>query len=150
MELELAKKEEHYKFLYNTRKNPKIDSMLSGEPPKDYSQHLRYVSSVQENSRWIFLARDEDTLIGYSQIYDIRENQLEVGFAIDPNHQGKGYGKELVLKTIAKAKELFPNKSIILYVLKKNKKAIHIYSKIGFVEKYLESSDDETLGMILK
>jgi len=132
----LAKSEEELKFLYDTRTHPEIDKMLSGEPPKSYEQHLNYLNKVLGKTRWVYIAyNEENNKIGYSQIYDVTETHLEVGFAIHPNFQGKGYGKSIVEETIKKAIETFPDKKIILYVKKDNPKAIHIYEKFGFEKK---------------
>ena len=136
LNLKLAKSTEDLKFLYDTRTDPLIDKMLSGEAPKNFSQHENYIKKNQEKTRWIYIAlSDTGDKIGYSQVYDVRDDQLEVGFAIAPNNQGKGFGKKIVQETIKKAKEVFPGKRIILYVKEENKRAIHIYKKYGFVEK---------------
>lgn len=148
MKLKLATSDEELQFLYNTRKHPDVDVMLSGLPPKDYIQHLNYIKKVQEKTRWIYVAYERSDLVGYSQIYDVRDNQLEVGFAIHPSHQGKGLGKTLVNETISLAKKEFPNKKIILYVLANNPKAIHVYEKMGF-SKYDSLSNEEEIGMVL-
>jgi len=138
--LKLANYDEDYRFLYDTRTHPDIDKMLSGEPPQNYEQHLGYLDKVLNKTRWIYVALDDNIKIGYSQIYDVTDTHLEVGFAIHPNFQGKGYGKDLVIKTIEKAEEQFPNKKIVLYVKINNPKAIHIYEKFGF--KKIKEVDD--------
>lgn len=119
-------------FLYETRRHPAVDKMLTGSPPDSMEQHLNYISKVQGITRWIFVAYDGVIRVGYSQIYDIRDDQLEVGFVIHPDFQGKGFGKEIVIATINKALELFSNRKIILYVKRDNQRAIHIYRSIGF------------------
>lgn len=155
--LNIAKNAHEIQFLYETRRNLEIDSMLSGDPPKNMAQHIDYLDAVQNKTRWIYVAKARDIIkgnrvepmVGYSQVYAVTDSTVEVGFAIHPNHQGKGYGKDLVLKTIAKAEEMFPDKTVILYVLRNNKKAIHIYEKLGFYVVDLEGTDSETLGMEL-
>jgi len=152
--LNLAKSISELHFLYKTRQHPEVDSMLSGEPPQFISQHLNYINVVQGMSRWIYVASvviggNFEAMFGYSQVYDVTEDTVEIGFVVHPDFQGKGYGKSLVLKTIQKAKENFPDKKVILYVLRKNKKAIYIYEKLGFIAKELSLSDEDTLGMEL-
>lgn len=149
MILNLAKSSEEILFLYKTRTHPMIDKMLSGSPPENFDNHLKYIKSVQEKSRWIFVAYHQDQMVGYSQIYDITDSSCEVGFAIDVSHQNRGYGKELVNQTILKSKELFPKLNIILYVLRSNLKAINIYYKMGFKEYELKNSSEKLMGMIL-
>ncbi len=140
MNLHLAKSNSDLKFLFETRRHPLVSTMLTGDPPSDFSQHFSYILKVQEKTKWILIATDNKTPIGYGQIYDIQEKQLEVGFVVHPDFQGKGYGKELVFETVKKAEDLFPNKKIILYVKKENFKAIHIYKKFGFMEKNIKDN----------
>ena len=146
MYLQLAKSEEEHNFLFESRTHPEVDKKLSGTAPQSYEKHIEYINRVQEKTRYIYVAYAENFMVGYSQIYDITENHVEVGFVIHPNYQGKGYGKEIVLKTIEKAKEQFTEKKIILYVLINNPKAIHIYEKLGFEKK---GTKDDTFYMEL-
>ena len=132
MNLRLAKDKEDLIFLYNTRRDEAISKMLTGSPPKDYESHVKYLESVQEKVRWIFIAfNDEEERVGYCQIYDVSEKKIEVGFVINSFFQGKGYGKKIVIGTINKSRELFPERKIVLYVKKNNGKAIHIYKNLG-------------------
>lgn len=149
LKLNLAKENSELEFLYNTRKDPRVDEMLSGNPPQSFEKHLEYIYKVQDKTRWIYIAYFEKNMVGYSQVYDVTEKTVEIGFVIHPDFQGKGFGKEIVLETIEKAKENFPDKKVILYVLKSNPKAIHIYKKLGFIEKELPLSNETTLGMEL-
>ncbi len=134
MNLRLAKDKEDLIFLYNTRRDESISKMLTGSPPEDYESHIKYIDRVQEKIRWIFIAFNEKERVGYCQIYDVCEKKLEVGFVVSSKFQGNGYGKKIVKETILKAKELFPERKIVLYVKKNNVKAIHIYKKQGFKE----------------
>lgn len=135
IKLRLAENSEDIEFLYKTRINPEIDKMLSGNPPSSFEEHEKFFENNQKKLRWIYIAENtEKERIGYSQIYDVKEDQLEVGFAISPDYQGKGYGKNLVMATIEKAKETFPDRKIVLYVKTDNPKAIYIYKKYGFKE----------------
>jgi len=153
IQINLANSIQESEFLYKTRRHPEVDKMLSGNPPSSMAQHTLYLDLVQDKTRWIYIAstfrEDSKIFVGYSQIYDLTEETIEIGFVIHPDEQGRGYGKDLVLKTIAKAKEKFPNKKVILYVLRNNHKAKHIYEKLGFIEKTLPSTDEVTLGMEL-
>ena len=135
MILRLAENKEDFNFLYETRTHSSVSKMLTGDPPQSYESHLNYIKKVQEKNRWIFVAQLINLFVGYSQIYNVTEDNLEVGFVIHPNFQGKGLGKNLVVLTIARAKELFSNRKIYLYVKSDNFKAIHIYESLGFVNK---------------
>jgi len=153
--LNLAKSIPELHFLYKTRQHPDVDKMLSGDPPESMDQHMRYMDAVQDKTRWIYIAsirddvKNNEFLVGYSHIYDVTEKTVTVGFTIHPEKQGNGYGKDLVIKTISKAKEKFPDKKLILSVLRNNSKAIHIYKKLGFVEKNTAIEDFEKMHMEL-
>jgi len=149
MILKLAKEEKDLFFLYSTRIHPDVSKMLTGNPPESYEKHLDYIKKVQGLSKWIFVACHEHGLIGYSQMYNVTEKDLEVGFVVHPDFQGWGLGKKLVELTLNKAKEIFPKRKIYLYVKDDNYKAIHIYQKLGFVSKgfqdniaYMERQDE--------
>jgi RimJ/RimL family protein N-acetyltransferase len=139
--LKLAESPEEIQFLYDTRTHPEVNSSLYGSPPANFEQHRNYLAKVQGISRWIYVAYSHSQeKIGYSQIYDVKESQLEVGFAIHPLFQGKGYGSEIVSATVAQAKKEFRNRKIILSVLTTNHRAIHIYKKLGFCERTVQES----------
>lgn len=131
--LNIAKTDEELEFLFKARTHPQVSIMLLGTPPSNLLEHMNYVNKVQGNSRYIMVAKDRGTLVGYSQIYDIKDNQCEIGFVIYPYYQGKGYGTEIVKETIKETRILFPDKKIVLYVKDTNVKGIYLYKKVGFV-----------------
>ena len=148
MKLKEARTNEELKFLYDTRILPEVDKYLTGNPPKTFKQHLEYISKVQLISKYILIAYDEnDTKIGYSQLYDWEGPTIEVGFVVTPERQGCGYGKDLVKKTIEFCESEFPNKTIILYVKRENKRAIHVYEKSGFIYEKFPLENKEQIGM---
>ena len=147
--LKMVKERHEQVFLYNTRTHPLIDKNLLGNAPQNMTQHLNYLNKVLEKTKWIFIAYYHLEKIGYSQIYNVQEDTVEIGFVVHPTHQNKGLGKKLVEETIKETKTRFKEKKIILYVLKSNLKAIHIYKKLGFIEKKLPFTDAITMGMEL-
>jgi len=151
MRLSLAESKLELEYLYKTRRHVEVDNMLSGKPPQSMEQHLSYISAVQNKTRWIYVAflKKNESMVGYSQIYDLKKETVEIGFAIHPDYQGMGHGKSLILNTISKSKEKFSDKKIILYVLKNNHRAIHLYKGLGFVVRELPLTNETTLGMEL-
>lgn len=142
--LKPASTHEHFLFLFETRTSPLVDHMLSGSPPANYEQHGQYLAKVLGNTHWIFIAyNDAEEAVGYSQVYDVTERHFEVGFAIHPNFQGKGYGKHLVRATIDAGRRLFPARKVVLYVKPTNHKAIHIYETCGFIAREGASAGDQ-------
>ena len=147
LELKLAAGPEDLKFLFEARTHPKVDQMLSGNPPIDYQSHVDYIKRIQSIDKWIYIAFINEERVAYSQIYDVTEESLEVGFVIHPDFQGRGYGRKLIKETIALAKNSFISKKIVLYVKKSNNRAAFLYLKLGFV---CEGVKDDTFYMELK
>ena len=53
---------------------------------------------------------------------------------VDDQQRGKGYGKQMLLLAIQKAKQEFGAERITLGVYDNNPTAIHYYESVGFVE----------------
>ncbi len=86
-----------------------------------------------------------ETMVGFimmdyireDQDEDLNENIYEIWrFMIDVNYQGKGYGKEALLKAIEyiKTKPEGPSESCFLSYVPGNEKAEELYKSVGFVE----------------
>tara|TARA_R110002051_G_scaffold107616_2_gene180481 strand:+ start:30330 stop:30791 length:462 start_codon:yes stop_codon:yes gene_type:complete len=83
---------------------------------------------------FIFMVTEENLPIGTMSLMKHEEGVYEfTKMAVDPNFQGRGIGKEMMLYCIAFAKaQQF--KKVILYSNTLLENAIHIYRKYGFVE----------------
>jgi Acetyltransferases, including N-acetylases of ribosomal proteins len=67
--------------------------------------------------------------------YELSDHLFEIGLGICPNETGKGNGVRFVSNCIAFGKNHFNRQSpVSLDVAAFNKRAIHLYKKIGFVE----------------
>lgn len=75
-------------------------------------------------------------IIGYIGFRVVDEVAEMMNFAIDPEHQGQGYGKE-ILNFVLNAFKDKNVKTITLEVRKSNKKAIHLYESYGFIESHV-------------
>lgn len=118
------------KFIYETRKHPDVDRFLKSHPPANYEQHLAFMENNAHRFR-ILTTKVHGTFLGYCQISEIDPpNLVELGFVIHPDHQGLGFGKDLVNHTLNLIKDDF--RFAILYVLKTNPLAIHLYETCGF------------------
>ena len=89
-------------------------------------------------------AEDENgNIIGHIliRIPDLAEpHTVRLGFIIvDESLRGKGYGKELIRKTIGYARKNLNATSISLGVFKNNPSALHCYKSVGFKEIGLET-----------
>lgn len=117
--------------------------------PSNYEKHKSYLKDrIENNEAIIFLAfDDENKAVGFALIYSTFSslllnkililNDLYVNSSIRNN----GIGEQLILKTIALAKE-FDCNLIRLRTAKSNSIAQGLYHKMGFVrDEYLYSYD---------
>jgi ribosomal-protein-alanine N-acetyltransferase len=109
-----------------------------GDTKEDILKCLDYaLSRYGHQGGFVLLAEEGNTIAGTVVINKtgmegyIPENIL-VYIAVHQQHRGKGLGKELMQRTIARAKG-----SIALHV-EPNNPAKRLYEKLGFTNKYLE------------
>jgi ribosomal protein S18 acetylase RimI-like enzyme len=107
-----------------------------------HSFDKRYLKSLlKERFNYYFVLIEDNKIIGYSMLRTFgRYPDPTFGGFIHRDYRRRGYGTELLKKTIDKAKEL-GFKRVLLKVHKDNEKAINLYSKIGFRE--LEKENDQ-------
>ena len=88
-----------------------------------------------------FAVLNQNKLIGLFEFY-FKENIMEIGLAISPDIVGQGFGEEFLRKGIEFGINHYDyNKEYIqLSVNKKNKPAIRVYEKAGFI--HCNSEDD--------
>jgi len=87
---------------------------------------------VIENGGYIFSLTENNLVVGVCALFNEGKGTYELArMAVAETHQGKGYGKELIVKSIQKAKELNAN---MLYLISNTKleTAIALYRKYGF------------------
>lgn len=73
----------------------------------------------------------DNIIVGFAITQLILDEATLFNIAIHPDHQGKGYGKTLLLELIEKLEE--KNISTLwLEVRESNEKAMHLYESIGF------------------
>lgn len=96
------------------------------------------LEEFMDPKKWnkIYAVLEENKLIGFYQ-YKIQNNYLYIGFGLRPDLTGQGLGKKYVLDGIhylLKQKD-YKDKIIRLNVAEFNKRAISLYTKIGFIIK---------------
>lgn len=102
------------------------------EPLKDIERKMTFQPDL------FFVALLDGKVVGTVMVgYEGHSGWLNY-LAVAPEHQGKGYGKELVQKAIEELAKLGCPK-VNLQVRKANSSAVEFYKHIGFVE-------DETLS----
>lgn len=98
---------------------------------------------ANSDSMFVFLAMDEERVVGYCSLCEYREDTGALYIAllnVDPDYHGQKIGKILVLESINKTIELgWPR--LDLYTWTGNTKAVPLYKKCGF---FWEERDDTT------
>lgn len=100
-----------------------------------HSFDKRYLKRLpKQKMNHYFVLIEADKIIGYSMLrtFGIFPYPTFGGF-VHRDYRGKGYGKELLKKTLKKAKELNFEK-VLLKVKEENIIAINLYNKVGFKE----------------
>ena len=95
--------------------------------------------NVIDRGGFLFLLKDEDTIIGSAGIFKMNDKEYElIKMSVAPEHRGKKFGDMLLEKCIVKAKEMKALK-IILFSNSNLQTAIRLYEKFGF--KHMEVVD---------
>lgn len=110
------------------------------------------VMSAEELKLWInddkiiLIATEDDEFVGMLNFYHYKTQlpQIEVGYLIDPNHQGKGLATELLSQGIVFLKENYPEILEIseTYVEDFNSASRRVLEKNGF-EMYLQRPEKQ-------
>ncbi len=105
----------------------------------DYeTQTEKYIDSFEEYKRSVLVAEHQKTkeVVGYS-CFTTEENEYAdselISLYLDPKHLRKGIGSCLLRETIKELKK-YNKKTMIVWCLKDNKKAIKFYEKLGGIK----------------
>ena len=113
------KYQEQYKLMYNACYHEMREAL--GIKPYDF---IRDDSFFEQGMDKVYLLVEDDELIGSVALKGEEIDDL----LVDKKHQGKGYGKQILLWAI----ENINTGKIILHVAKWNEKATALYEKTGF------------------
>ena len=95
--------------------------------------------NVIDRGGFIFLLKDNDTVIGSAGIFKVNDKEYElIKMSVEPEHRGKKFGDMLLEKCIVKAKEMKALR-IILFSNSNLQTAIRLYERFGF--KHIEVVD---------
>lgn len=139
------------RFELNTAQEKDIHNHLEEcknlfEPPLDKRIDLHFYSKKLVDNAYTFEAWDGYTLIGLVACY-LNNDEAKEGFitnvSVIEKYHGQKISKSLVNQNITLAKKL-GFKRIKLEVNKSNKKAINLYSRLGFYK--INSFDNELVS----
>lgn len=109
----------------------------------------RYVDQMDFAKSGIYGVFDQElTLIGVGEcvVYKNNEEEAEVAFSIEVEHQGKGLGNRLMKKLIQFAKANSINK-LNMYCLRTNSKSLHLAKKYGLNLTHERGEVSTTIGL---
>ncbi|MTI71699.1 MAG: GNAT family N-acetyltransferase [Firmicutes bacterium] len=131
---------EYAKKIKNWRYNGFVKSIYMEPYFKNYDKENKKLKGPSNCDGYVVLSYDE--IVGLFEYY-FTDDILEIGLALNPKLVGKGLGKEFVYQGIKFGIKEFSYKGeyIKLTVNKKNKPAIKVYEKTGFL-KYTENEDE--------
>jgi len=86
----------------------------------------------------------DNTLIGICGLIKREQlDEVDIGFALLPEHENKGFGYEASVAVLRLAKEQFSLKKLVAITLSTNKNSINLLEKLGFTyEKKVNPFED--------
>ena len=105
-----------------------------------YEEHKKwFYNKLNSNLTHIFIACVDDKPIGQIRI-DIEDNEGIIGYSIDKNYRGQGYGSKVLKKIITVVKDTDINISKLVGKVKhKNVKSCRAFERAGY--KSIERED---------
>jgi GNAT superfamily N-acetyltransferase len=105
------------------------------ESPHEYVESVfQTFSSIKPPEGIIFLIMDEDRAVGMGALRKLEDGVGEVKrMFIQPDFQGKGYGKLMMVRLMDKAREL-GYRTLRLDTGRMLEAAVHVYKSAGFRE----------------
>lgn len=97
--------------------------------------------------RWVLASAADDSMIG-SITLDYDRGELELSYALLPEHTGQGYAAESCLALLRWAQESLEDDAVIAVTQTRNKRSVALLRKLGFtVRKGLEEFGGQQLLM---
>ncbi len=117
------------------RKVTDIDKSKLSKENFEFFYEDEFNHNTDSTSQGTYVIENDGVIIGKSRLEVIDNIGGIYGLEVIPEYRGKGYGRELLLLSIKKLKELNVN-SITLQVETNNKNALNLYKSCGFKENY--------------
>lgn len=124
---------------YRIYSDPSITRYMENLFP-DRKQEMEYIKAYVEQiyefygfGLWTVLHRESGSVIGRAGL-NVREGYEipELGFVIDVEHQGQGYGFEVCSAILGYAGEKLEFPAVQAFVDEKNQISVHLLKKLGF------------------
>ncbi len=139
--------------------DPEVQKFIYKEPKSfDYDGEVDWIKDRKEKGEPFFsiIEKSTDEFVGNME-YLNRGSYYEIGICLTPNKQDRHYGYEAINFIIDYGHNEMNLKEIRLGVFSHNKRAIHLYEKVGFVEEsritnshMVDGKDVDDIEMLLK
>ena len=137
------KYDEPYDFYNNELTDEALNELLDGS----------YYAVVNENKDLIgFFCIGENARVPIGNLFGVyKANLVDMGIGMNPELVGNGYGFDFCTYIVKFIEEKYNSTSIRLTVAKFNRRAIHLYEKLGFVfENEFSTDTTEFMTMVKK
>lgn len=126
------------RFIHDLNNNRNIMTYWFEEPYESYDElEELYQKHIHDDAERRFVVENENKeLIGLVELIEINyiHRSAEFQIIIAPDHQGRGYAKEVVHRALEYSFSILNLHKIYLLVSVENEKAIHLYKQCGFTE----------------
>ena len=133
-----ALEKEDLRFVHRLDNNQSIMSYWFEEPYESFDElEDLYKKHIHDDTERRFVAVDDkDESVGLVELTEIDyiHRNAEFSIMIDPRHQSKGYARLLIKSALNYAFTILNLNKVYLVVAEENKKAIHLYQDVGFIQ----------------
>ena len=133
-----ALEKEDLRFIHQLNNNRTIMNYWFEEPYESFGELKDlYNEHIHDNSERRFIAVNSDhESIGLVELIEIDyiHRNTEFSIIVAPEHQGHGYAHSLIQSALDYAFTILNLHKVYLHVAQENEKALHLYTKCGFIE----------------
>jgi len=126
--------------LFQIRSNDQIMEYMDSYTHQTIQDSEKLINDIQKSFKdktginWAIIEKSTNQLIGYFGFWRLIPDhcRAEIGYALRPEHWGKGYMKEAIITLVAFGFNNLKIHSIEANVNPKNESSIHLLTNLGF------------------
>ncbi|WP_325034793.1 GNAT family N-acetyltransferase [Lentibacillus sp. Marseille-P4043] len=124
---------------------------LNDESLQEFLENPYFAVVDQDDELFGFFCVGESAQVPIgNQVGAYNEDMIDIGFGMKPNLTGQGNGFEFCSLIFRCVQENYDKKDLRLTVATFNKRAIHLYGKLGFVKKMAFDTDSAEFITMVK
>ena len=105
-------------------------------------QELEWIKKKKDNNIFSMIEKNTYKFIGNVELMNVTDKDAEMGICITRGMQNKKYGTEAIMRILDYGFNTINLNEIYLIVFSTNLRALHTYTKLGFIEYKIESTTD--------